>query len=105
MICCLNIFDGFGTIGGSFEVEYTHKFDYHAPSLALVCQSCGRYWAQMVTGARHWVPIQHQCAGCGDGTFASLHLLYREFTIPDDLLIREIELWTPDARRVPPHYA
>lgn len=80
-------------VSGTDWVEF--RFDYNPTNLALVCQICGNVWARMIVGRQPQVfsPVSHICRACGGGMLSNLHLEYRFFHIPDELLLREMEIF------------
>lgn len=87
--------------GSTFRGWLEFKFDYNPHPLTLVCQSCGQAWAWMIPdgATKGFAPVNHLCADCGGGDFASLNLEYRYFEIPDGMLVRECELWSQHGDR------
>lgn len=84
---------------GEGDSELTYPFEHEPTALVLVCQTCGWEWCRMVPhfdqSLDHqttFQPLMHMCQRCGNGCLSNINLVYREFTIPDELLAREVEL-------------
>lgn len=79
-----------------------YKFEHTPTNLAVVCQSCGSLWCKMEieTNERNgWSPISHLCEACGGGMLSSLLCEYRESSVPDELLLRELALYYESKER------
>lgn len=100
-IAILDDFDLANTV--KFEPsEFTFKWDYVPVSLGIYCNVCSKVWAKMhVEGGSGWTFIPHVCMTCGGGNLLNLHLEYRDFTIPDALLSRELDLYYSRGCKLP----
>jgi hypothetical protein len=67
--------------------------DVVPPGVVFVCHLCGEAWMWMEPERfSGYTSVTHCCAACGNGSLSTIDLAYREFGIPDELLVREVEL-------------